>query len=65
MSLSPQQLSTTLERLRRMRHARMLTAIRPKTEDDSLVPLLDASADCCALDNAIKALEGLLKAAAS
>lgn len=56
MSLSPDQLSTTLDRLRRMRHAKAMTA--PKVDPGgSLVPLLEVSAEVCALDVAIKGLE--------
>lgn len=64
MSLSPEQINGSLDRLRRMRHGLVMT-VPPPAEDGSLVPILNRSAEVCALDVAIKGLEQLLKAAAS
>lgn len=58
--ISPEQLSVTLDRLRRMRHAKMLTAPKPEP-GGTLVPLLEVSAEVCALDVAIRGLEELLQ----
>lgn len=55
-----EQIVVTLARLRRMRHARAMTAPRP-VAGESLVPLLDASAECAALDMAIRVFEGKLR----
>jgi hypothetical protein len=63
-AFTPEQLTITLDRLKRIRHRIMLTAEKPEP-DASLVPLLNASAECCALDNAIRLLERELKAVAS
>lgn len=64
-TFTAESLSTTIDRLKRMRHATALTARKPPEEGGSLLPLLEASACCCALDNAIRVLEEKLKAAAS
>jgi hypothetical protein len=61
--LTPDQLSVTIERLRRMRYAITLRAT--PGDDGSLVPMLTASAEVCALDTAIRLLERELKAVAS
>jgi hypothetical protein len=62
--LTPDQLSATIDRLRRLRHSRMMSAPKPDP-GGSLVPLLEVSAECCALDTAIRLLERELKAVAS
>lgn len=64
-NLTPDAISKTLERLRLMRHRIATTATKPTEEHPSLMPLLSASAEVCALDNAIRVLEAELKAAAS
>lgn len=61
--LSPEQLTTSIARLRRLRHELVQTAT--PAADGSLVPMLNASAACCALDNAIRLLERELRSVAS
>lgn len=63
MSFTPEMLTITLDRLRRIRYRIMMQA--SPAPDGSLVPMLNASAECCALDNAIRLLERELKAVAS
>jgi hypothetical protein len=58
--LTTEQIVVTLARLRRMRHARAMTAPRPAA-GESLVPLLNASAECTALDVAIRVFESKLR----
>ena len=64
MSFSPDQLHVTLERLRKMRHAKVMTAPKPDA-DGSLLPILNASAEVGALDTCIRLLERELREVAS
>lgn len=64
-NLTPDAIATTIARLRLMRHRIATTTTKPTEENPSLMPLLSASAECCALDNAIRVLEAELKAVAS
>ena len=62
--LTPDAIASSLERLRRMRHE--IVAATPKPDPDgSLVPLLEASARCAAIDTAVRALEAALQERAS
>jgi len=61
--MSPEQLQTTIDRLQRMRHERVMTAT--PAADGSLVPLLTAGAECAAIDTCIRLLKRELQAVAS
>lgn len=64
MSPTPDSLAVTLERLRRMRHG-LIQTVPPPSPDGSLVPILNRSAEVCAIDVAIRLLERELRAVAS
>ena len=61
---SAEQLDTALDRLRRLRHRLVLQA-PPPDPDGSLLPILNASAEVCAIDTAIRVLESQLREVAS
>lgn len=64
VDLSPEAISASINRLRLLRHRLARSAPKPDA-DGSLVPILRASAEVCALDNAVRILEAALKASAS
>lgn len=65
MTPTPDSLAATLDRLRRMRHGLIQTVPPPSPDGSSLVPILNRSAEVCAIDVAIRLLERELRAVAS
>lgn len=65
MSATPESLAATIDRLKRLRHRLATQAKKPEEAGGSLVPLLSASAECCALDIALRVLEARLREVAS
>lgn len=61
---TPESIAATIARLKLLRHRLALQAKKPEP-DGSLVPLLSASAECCALDVAVRVLETELRRVAS
>lgn len=61
--MTPDQLASTAEILRRLRHRLVMEAT--PAEDGSLVPLLKRSSECAALDNAVRLIERELREVSS